>query len=172
MTRARYDPPTTVRLAYDAEHLYVAAQCDEPDMDGLKAATTEQGSFDVFLDDAFELFLDTNHDRITYFHVGINPNGVAAEQHTFAQGQFDRSWCSGLTTVATRRADGWDLEIAVPLRGLGIRSDQAGHVWGVNLTRTRLVPGTPSDSVLAAWSPTFGGFHQPICFSELLLVGP
>ena len=168
LTREPYEPPTTVRLAYDAEYLYVAAQCDEPHMDGLKAATTEPGSFDVFLDDAFELFLDTNHDRVSYFHVGINPNGVAAEQHAFAQGQFDRSWRSGLKAAPRRRSDGWDLEIALPLRSLGIRSDQAGHVWGANLNRERLAAGTPSDGVLAAWSPTFGGFHEPMGFGELV----
>jgi hypothetical protein len=164
-----YIPITVARITYDDKYLYFAVQCDEPEMDKLKAVIKEYNDFNLFNDDVIEIFLDTTHNMSSCFHVGINALGTVAEHQLYGM-QEDRSWQSGVCVVSARRLDGWDLEMAFPLDRLVNNTHLEGKVWGVNINRKRAIPGISGKDRLAAWSPTFGLFNEPSRFGEITFV--
>lgn len=100
--------PTSIeaKLLWDHTHLYLAARMEEHD---LWAFQTEHDS-SVWLDNAFELFLDPDCDGHNYFEWEINPLGVILDM------SMDRPYICGGT-----RCD--DLEI--PDLGLVLVTDGA-----------------------------------------------
>jgi len=69
--------PTLIeaKLLWDRDYLYLAARMEEHD---LWAFQTEHDS-DIFLDNAFELFLDPDRDGHNYLEWEINPLGVTLD---------------------------------------------------------------------------------------------
>ena len=161
---------TTVRTAYDAHNLYVAATCIEPEMDRTQASIrARDGS--VFDDDCLELWLDVNHDGATSYHFAINSLGTVADGVSDCRKGFryDRAWNADITTAARRLDDRWMLEMAIPFRALDTPSPTEETLWGFNAAREHRLEGAPTFST---WSALAGrAFHQPEAFSLLRFVG-
>ena len=67
--------PTKAWIAFDATHLYLAFRGKDPLVDRLRAGQTYHDA-KVWLDDSFEVFLDTNRDYRTYYHLIVNSECV------------------------------------------------------------------------------------------------
>ncbi len=130
--------PTDVRLAFDADFLYVAIRCyDDPSQ--VRARQMDRDAF-VRFDDVVEFWLDTFHDSRFAFWFQMTAGGsrgdaLIAGSGTSFNKDFDTIWYgeSRLTD------EGWQAEIAIPFKSLAFRTD--GGPWGFNLVRKRVSNG-------------------------------
>jgi len=67
------DAATRAYVGYDKKNLYVAFQCDEPKMELLKTYASK-GALNPF-DESVEIFIDSNHDRNTYYQLRVDVLG-------------------------------------------------------------------------------------------------
>ena len=132
----RAAPPTqatTARVLADGESLYFAFDCAESDMQRLTAAGSKRDD-PVWQGDTVEVFLDPQHAQKPggYYHVAVNPAGVTMDTKA-----GDAGWNPALRVATGRHAAGWRVELALPLKELGVRAGEVPTVWGMNLTRYR-----------------------------------
>lgn len=128
--------PTFVRVCYDSENLYAAFECFEEDMAGISAALSQRDDGNLFdLDDCVAICLDTfNDDRSCYVYAA-SVNGTKLDLHASECGRsMDMAWDAVWSAAASREADRWTLEMAIPFGGM--RFDESGDgAWGVEFLR-------------------------------------
>lgn len=157
---------TRVKMLWDKNYLYIAAQMQEPDV---KATLTQHDSI-IFKDNDFEVFVKPLPDTLSYYEFEINALNTGwdlflAKPYRMG-GSADNSWdIAGLhTAVAVQgtlnnSADvdkGWTVEIAYPLNAFQTRQNvpapQAGTTWRINFSRVEWTPGNPKEDNWV-WSP-------------------
>lgn len=162
---------TTVRVAFDDRALYIAFECQEPNVPGILAdATTDTSS--VWADDCVEVFLDTEHDRASYLHLGVSAGGGKWQERTIATRWYTNWHSSGgrAPTPEWRAAarigeDSWTAEIELPFAALG-GAPRPGKVWGAQFCRTRRAGAEEQN---ATWSYTEGErYARPDRFGSLI----
>ena len=107
------------------------------------------------------MFLDTNHDQRTYFHLMLNPLGTQ-----YDEAGRDRSWDAGWESAAKVGKDGWTAEIALPFAAIG-GPPVSGKEWGINLARSRIRPDEPDAFSLIKYFGPGESFHAPYLFAHL-----
>jgi photosystem II stability/assembly factor-like uncharacterized protein len=132
---------TRAWLAYDAEYLYVAVQCQHPD--GLAVPPVPHRTRDADLSrfDRVSILLDLDRDYQTYFHLQIDQRGALAEDCW-----GDRTWDPRWFVACKSGPDGWTAEAAIPLRELTGDTPTLGRAWACNVVR--VLPGRG----VQAWS--------------------
>lgn len=128
--------PASVKLAHDAEFLYIAVQCrNAPGMAKFKKGdTTRPRDADLTDHDRVELFLDIDRDYATYYRLSIDHRGWTNDR-CWADPSWDPTWY----VAALQDGLGWTAEAAVPLKELTGRTPQAGEIWAIGLQR--VTPG-------------------------------
>ena len=151
---------TTFRLAWDHEHWYFAAQCEQPAADKALAGAKEQDSA-VYTDDCVECFLSPP-GREDYYHFAANLIGTVFDEHNEAGAD---SWTSKARVATRRTPGGWTLEAAIPVSSMQATMEE-GRLWRIGLYRVNL------ESVqYTAWSSIEGGgFHSPHRFGRVKLI--
>lgn len=195
---ARPEPrfETRMKMVWDDEHLYVAAQMEEPDV---WATLTEHDEI-VFHDNDFEVFIDPDGDRQRYFEIEVNALGTIFDlflPRTYIDGGgADHDWnLEGLETAVhvvgtindpSDVDTGWSVELAMPWSAFGADAGMPlppgpGDTWRVNFSRVewRLevidgayerVPDTPEDNWV--WSPQgVIDMHRPERWGFVTFVG-
>lgn len=145
--------PTTVLLGHDGQRLYIACACG-----GQKKPVAQDRGQDgeVWKDDAIEVFLQPPGSE-SYYHLAVNAVGSRLDER--CGGGHDTAWTASWEAKAGPDADGWSVEMAIPLDAFGAKAE---GTWRVNIGREE------ADTQCATcWSPTFGGFHTPARFGEL-----
>ncbi len=124
--------PTTIRLLWDENYLYVAYECTDND---IVATMTERDSL-LYQEDVCEVFIDPKGDGRQYFEVQVSPNNVifdimhlATDEPRYTeQMRFTEDFCKsdrwvftewnmdGLKTATVRTEKGWNCEIAIPAK--------------------------------------------------------
>ncbi len=117
-------------VAYDEDHLYVAAQVyDDPSL--VVALQPVQGR-EFESDDQLHISLDPfNTDRDGYFFQ-TNPNGLRREA-LISNVAFNPHWRAIWDAGVRRNAEGWAVEMAIPFKSLSF--DPRNTVWGFNIGR-------------------------------------
>jgi hypothetical protein len=168
---------TSVRLAYDAHHLYARFDCHDRDIWGV---ATERDS-PIYDEEVVELFIAPGPDTPTHYYefevspLGTlldltvhSPSGDRADMHT------DFAWnCPGLIWSAQRNdaARRWTAYLIVPWRSIGA-GDRLPTVWRANFYRIERPRGEPPE--FSCWSPTLtepADYHRPARFGRLELSG-
>lgn len=165
-------PPAEVQTsAYifrTEDTLYLAFQCNEPQMENMVSAVTMRDG-NVWEDDCVEIFLDTNRNQHSYYHFIINSVGTVFDQKVdITADKYEKSWNSGICAAAKRGNTSWAVECGIPLRD--ITGKERNDVWGVNLCRERRI-WSIGKRELSSWSPLTGSFHQPGKFRALAFQG-
>jgi hypothetical protein len=142
---------TRVKMLWDDENWYLAAELEEPDV---WATLTERDSV-IFHDNDFEVFIDPDGDTHVYYELEVNAFGTAWDlmlvQPYRDGGPAIHAWdIAGLQVGVNVRGSinrpgdrdgGWTVEIAMPWRILreapGRRPPQAGDQWRVNFSRVQ-----------------------------------
>ena len=145
---------TRAWVCYDDTALYVAMSCDEPHMDKLVAQQSGHDRSLVWVDDGVEVFVDPTGQRRKYAHFILNTNGSLYDE----VGQ-DPSWDPKLPAAVRKRADGYDVELAIPWAALQAVGLPRSPVMAVNLCRNRFA-GEQLEPHMA-WACPFGGYHEP-----------
>lgn len=166
------DRPTYVRIAYGPDALYVAMEAVEPRMDLLIATAKKHDDRAIFDDDAIELFVDTNWDKLTYFQFAATTAGVMGEGQFFNFSLYNEPWeCKIL-----KGKDFWNAEVKIPYRSVKARP-QPGQTWGINVCRdAKAFPMPESEeqrrqgwtcAEFITLSPTYSGYHVPARFAAV-----
>ena len=125
---------TEVRLAFDADALYIGVVCHDTNPAGIIVNDIRK-DFPGGEQDTFEVILDTFADRRNGFVFVTNAAGAKSDTQIANEGRdVNTSW-DAVWTVATRRdGGGWSAEIRIPFKTL--RFERGGdRVWGVNFSR-------------------------------------
>jgi len=157
---------TRVKMLWDDQYLYIAAEMEEPDV---KATLTEHDSV-IFHDNDFEVFVKPLPQSESYYEFEINALNTGWDlflPKPYSEGgKADNSWdIQGLrTAVAVQgtlnhsgdRDHGWTVEIAYPLSAFASRQNvphpQPGTMWRINFSRVEWTPGNPKEDNWV-WSP-------------------
>ena len=136
---------TIVRMSYDADFIYIAAECYDDLLEKEYVITSLRRDF-TNTSDLFEVFIDPFGDKTNGFAFGVSPFGVEREGMV-SYGQnvdytWDNKWYSGV-----KRASGkWTVEMAIPLKTLRFKNNS--DEWRINFTRVELKRNERS-----AWVP-------------------
>ena len=125
---------TEVRVAYDADHLYIAAKLFDANVAGLVVNDIKKDFKEEDQDD-FEVLLDTFGDRRNGYVFSTNIEGARHDRQVALEGrEINQSW-DAVWDVRTRvESDGWTVEMRIPFRAL--RFDPVNQrAWGVNFSR-------------------------------------
>lgn len=173
-TGAEPSIPTHFQMVATNDALYFAIRCDDPDMAKLNAnASAKHDDMSIWSGDAVELLLETQY--ASYYQIVISPTGAVTDLDRI-DGNLDSLWSSNVQVAAARDADGWSLEIKLPLydelqRTVGPETGVSGDrptaemPWHFNVCRQRIRQGSEHYS---AYSPTGTmNFHDVMKFARL-----
>ena len=150
---------THVYVARDAEALYVAWRCVEPQADKLRVEGAKRDDR-VWAGDCVELFVSPEPGGRTYTHFVLNPKGVRFDELNEEFGRTKSvAWDAEWQGAAHVGAGEWTAEVRIPFASLGFQP-APGRLFALNACRQR----TPEHE-WQALSATFGGFHAPQHFA-------
>ncbi len=170
---------TTARILYDDKFLYVAFDCEDPDVWGSLLKKDDP----IYTEDAVEIFIDANGDGKTYNELQVSPHNVNFDA-AFVTRRSDLAeamkWESGMKSAVTVRGtidndadkdEGWSVEMQIPLDKLmevPRLPPQKGDTWRFNLYRLEhLVRRKQIEG--QSFSPLFAGdFHHLPRFGKLI----
>jgi Carbohydrate family 9 binding domain-like len=141
---------TRVKMLWDSEYFYVAAEMEEPDVWG---SLTERDSV-IFHDNDFEIFVDPDGDTHAYYELEVNALATAwdlmlLKPYRDGGPPIDGWDIAGLRLAVDVRGtlnkpgdhdDGWTVEMALPWKILreaapGRKPPNPGDRWRLNFSR-------------------------------------
>lgn len=126
--------PTFVYVCYDDEKIYFGIHMSEAKPDKIQSVTNRRDG-DVYMDDSFELMLDTYRDRRNAYYFMSNLLGTKLDGRIIDDGRnIDGNWDCQWETKAQLVAGGWDIEIAIPFSELSYPNKDS-LIWGINFWR-------------------------------------
>jgi hypothetical protein len=144
------------------DRLLFGARCEEPRLDRIKLSIRENGHPSIWADDGLELFLDVAGAGQRYFHVMANAAGFCYAVERCVPAHQARKVRP--EAKAGRFDGGWTLELAIPLKALGLKPGRRACI-GFNAVRNR----RPEPGSVSAWSYTGISNHRPDRFGRLEL---
>ena len=176
-------PPlaTRAKILWDDDHLYIAAELEEPHL----WATLADRDAILYREHDFEVFIDPDGDALAYYELEINALGTEfdlfLDRPYNRRGKADIGWdMAGLRTAVQLDGTlndpsdedlGWSVEIAIPWSALappaGFRSPAGGDAGVIDTAATaeRISrpfrhgrPPTPGD----AWRVNFSRVEWPL----------
>lgn len=156
-----------IRIAYDAGFFYAYGRFDDSHPEDLRINSLYRDRYSG--DDAFAVYLDTYNDNENGVWFFTNPAGTRMDISIAADGAVtDQSW-NAVWDVATRvTAEGWTLEMRIPLSSL--RFQQRGGRVVMGLAVTRYVARLNERVTFPAVDPRLS-FRQPSVFQDVVMEG-
>jgi hypothetical protein len=140
---------TQAKMLYNNDYLFIAIMFFAPHI----CAKITENEQQIYLDNAFELFIDPNGDGLNYYEFEINANGaiwdLQLDKPYSKGGTFNSNWninglekaifVSGTLNNPADIDSFWTIELAIPFSAFdeyknGIHPDD-GEQWRVNLLR-------------------------------------
>jgi hypothetical protein len=141
---------TEVRIAYNADNLYLGVQCLDSEPDRWLGYQRRRDEF-LQSDDRFMWTIDTFLDAQSGYFFEMNPSGLMGDS-LMGGGIDNRQW-DGIWNARVHRSDrGWAIEIEIPFRSLNFDPDN--DAWGINFQRT--VRRKNEDSIWMGWARNQG----------------
>ncbi len=149
---------TQALLFYDSDYLYVGFTCEET---GRSKPITGKGN--IWDDDEVEVLIDANADGgKTYRQIIVNAAGSSLELNE--AGAFNIGAQAAAYSEEGKR---WQVEMAIPFKGLGLEPPKSGDKWKFNLARFRPA-GEGFEAELITWSSMEAGFLHFDKMGELI----
>jgi len=104
---------TDVKLLYDRENLYLAADCKDPEPGGIVARITRRDRW--IESDWFEVDIDSRKDKRNGFFFAVNARGVKLDGLLFDDTHRSTSWDGNWESATRITARGWTVEMRIPL---------------------------------------------------------
>lgn len=157
---------TTARLLWDNDYLYVCFDCKDTDI----TAHHEHRDEPTYEDDAVEIFINPRPTLDVYVGLEMNAKGTLCDfvyvfphmllKNFDLQGVKIATHLDGSLNGGAGQAEGWQLELAIPLKNFDDFTRGAlienGTIWTFNLSRW---DGTEPHRRLSVWSDS--GMAQP-----------
>ena len=123
---------TIVRVTYDDEFLYIAADLRDSSPDQISAMQMIQGKL-FFSDDRFYVMLDSFNSKRNDYFFQVNANGVRREALRENNARFIEEWATIWEAESAIHENGWATEIAIPFKSISFSPD--ADTWGINFGR-------------------------------------
>jgi len=147
---------TVVRVMYDDEYLYIAADLHDSDPLAIQALQLIQGQL-FYSDDRFWVFVDSFNSKRNDYMFQVNANGMRRDALRENNSRFIEEWGTIWYAESAIHADGWATEIAIPFKSISFSPES--DTWGINFGR-----GIVRKQEFAMWSshdrqdwPAYGG---------------
>jgi hypothetical protein len=140
--------PSSARVLYDDDAVYVGVRLADPHPDSIEAPYPRRD--DEVTSDWVFVELDTRFDRRSGFSFGLNPRGVQVDGTWWDDVTYDPAWNGVWQGAALVDSLGWTAEFRIPFAQLALGRSAAGAdlTWGINIYRTAPHRGETSN-----WSP-------------------
>lgn len=162
----RVKPGTFVKMLWNNEYLYIAFDCEDPDV---WTSYTKRDD-PLYKEETVEIMIDADGSGSTYYELQLNAANVVYDAY-FPERRKDRDldWDSKIISAASvdgtrnKRDDkdkGYTVELAVPLSSIkDARPLKEGEKWRINFYR--MEKPKKRGTLASMWSPTLvGDFHQ------------
>ena len=165
--------------SYDRENLYLAVRLEREPNQPLRVNTREADNAMIWEDDEVEVFLDPFGTGTEYVQLILNSEGVlydaahryavvpdprgASPGDTKLERATDAAWSSTLERRVVIGDRSWTVEMALPLRALGLAGAPGGHEVRFNITSADW-----DTKEYTCLSPT-DNWHDPKQFGTLVL---
>lgn len=123
---------TIVRVTYDDDYLYIAADLRDSDPGAISAKQMIQGKL-FFSDDRFYVMLDSFNNKRNDYFFQVNANGIRREALRENNAQFIEEWATIWRAESSVTENGWVTEIAIPFKSISFAPDS--DTWGINFGR-------------------------------------
>jgi len=125
---------TTAYVMEDGEYFYVAFIAKDPDPTAIRAFYRDRDK--VWDDDSVGIKIDTYHDSKLAYQFFINPLGVQADsiENEITKMESD-AWDGIWHSAGKITAEGYQVEVAIPLRMLNFNEQQSLQKWKLELLR-------------------------------------
>src|SRR5210317_227563 len=152
---------TLVRVTYDDEFLYIAANMLDSEPQAIQAKQMIQGQL-FRSDDRFWVTLDSFNNKRNDYFFQVNANGVRRDALRENNARFIDEWATIWHAESQMHADGWSTEIAIPFKSISFAPES--DTWGINFGRgvVRKQEYTIWSSYQREWWPAYGGEIQGI----------
>ena len=110
---------TKVWIAYDADFIYLAFQCDDPDPSAIKTSITRRDN--IWSDDWVGVSLDALGTGQSSYHLMVNPSGVQLDMLNSVAGGEDESPDYVWDSAGRLNGSGYAVEMRVPLQTIRFR---------------------------------------------------
>lgn len=125
---------TEIRIGYDHEKLYLGARCFDSEPEKVVATVLDRDG-SLSYEDAVLLVLDTFQDHRGGFLFMVNPLGSTYDALVRQEGEeLVTEWDGIWWAEASRDAEGWTAEVAIPFRTLRF-PNRPVQTWGMNVGR-------------------------------------
>ncbi len=147
---------TVVRVMYDDEYLYIAADLRDSEPQAIQALQLIQGQL-FFSDDRFWVTIDSFNSKRNDYLFQVNANGIRRDALRENNSRFIEEWATIWYAESAIHSDGWATEIAIPFKSISFSPES--DTWGINFGR-----GIVRKQEYAMWSshdrqdwPAYGG---------------
>jgi len=124
---------TVVKVAHDADALYIVVRCYDSNMRDVRASQLRRDA-DLSSDDNVRLLIDSFDDRRSAFVFATNPNGALWDAQFSGVDDLNENW-NGIWEVAVSRdSAGWTAEFRIPLLALRFHTG-TNPEFGFNVRR-------------------------------------
>ena len=123
---------TVVRVTYDDEYLYVAANLLDSEPHAIQAKQMIQGKL-FTSDDRFWVTLDSFNNKRNDYFFQVNANGVRREALRENNARFIEEWTTIWHAESSVHENGWATEIAIPFNSISFAAEAS--TWGINFGR-------------------------------------
>jgi hypothetical protein len=154
-TKAMANEQTEVFVTHDATNLYIAFRCAAS---AAPKAVVRNRDGETWTDDAVEVFLQPDINRLDYFQLVGNSAGAFYDSE-----KQDGSWNGPWVYRATVSQGKWEAEMSIPFKAIGMTAPAEGTVMGINFCRDQQNPTVQA----SCWSPASTSFHDPNIFGRL-----
>jgi hypothetical protein len=135
---------TEVRVLVDADNVYLAFHCFDPEPDRIAIHTLQRdGNLDG--DDHVSIVLDTFLDNRTGYYFSMNAAGAKLDGLILGPDNAPSDWDGIWDGKARKTSDGWTAEFALPAKTLHFTS--GAREWGFNVERV-----VPRDRLHLRWT--------------------
>jgi hypothetical protein len=163
---------TLTFVTHDRDNLYLAFRCDEPQVDGLKAFSSNIIHYEQLMacgEDLVEVVLDPGcraKGPEDLYHIAVKANGVLLTErgvHTDPPLGVATAWPVAASVAVTKQDKLWVVELAIPLSAFGPAGKET--FWGVNFTRF-----ATQGSEASSWSEAGRYFYDPKNLGTMYMV--
>ncbi len=159
---ARAGARTGVRVLFDNDFLYIAAECFQPKH---YVVTSLKRDFPRGQSDLFAVNIDPFRDKLNGFNFAVSPYGVQREGLITNGQEFTTDWDNKWFVRVTNADDRYTVEMAIPFKTLRYRQQPGLNTWLINFIRSDI-----ARNELSAWAPIPLNFNgQALAFSGRLI---
>jgi Domain of unknown function (DUF5916)/Carbohydrate family 9 binding domain-like len=124
---------TVVKVARDADALYIIVRCYDSNMAAVRASQLRRDA-DLSSDDHVTLLIDSFNDRRSAFVFGTNPNGAMWDAQFTGVEDVNENWNGVWNIAVTRDGAGWTAEFRIPFLVLRFHAG-VSQAFGFNVRR-------------------------------------